>query len=132
VGTGRTTYARKKVHAVAAAKPGPPDWCYVYNFQQPDQPAALSPPAGAGAKFRKDIDELIEELKDAIRKVFGSETFETRRREVVQSFEQRIADIWKELETKARQRGSAIQRSPAAIPRVPVEPSGEPTSPEVV
>src|SRR5439155_980986 len=69
VGTGRTTYARKKVQAVAAAKPVPPDWCYVYNFQQPDQPAALSPPAGAGAKFRKDIDELIEELKDAMREL---------------------------------------------------------------
>ena len=131
VGTGRTTYARKKVQAVAAAKPVPPDWCYVYNFQQPDQPAALSPPAGAGAKFRKDIDELIEELKDAIRKVFGSETFETRRREVVQSFEQRIADIWKELETKARQLGFAIQRSPAGIATVPVGPSGEPITPEL-
>jgi len=131
VGTGRTTYARKKVQAVAAAKPVPPDWCYVYNFQQPDQPAALSPPAGAGAKFRKDIDELIEELKDAIRKVFASETFETRRREVVQSFEQRIADIWKELETKARQLGFAIQRSPAGIATVPVGPSGEPITPEL-
>jgi len=131
VGTGRTTYARKKVQAVAAAKPAPPDWCYVYNFQQPDQPAALSPASGTGAKFRKGVDELIEELKDAIRKVFASETFETRRRELVQSFEQRVSDVWRDLETKARQLGFAIQRLPTGIGTVPVGPSGEPITPEV-
>jgi predicted ATP-dependent protease len=131
VGTGRTTYARKKVQAVAATKPVPPDWCYVYNFHQPDQPAALSPPAGVGAKLRKDIDELIDELKDGIRKVFASETFETRRREVVQSFEQRISEVWQELETKARQLGFAIQRLPTGIATVPIGPSGEPITPEL-
>ncbi|TMJ04688.1 MAG: hypothetical protein E6H01_04005 [Bacillati bacterium ANGP1] len=121
VGTGRTTYARKKVQAVAAAKPAPPDWCYVYNFQQPDQPAALSPPSGSGVKFRKDIDELMDELKDAIRKVFASETFETRRRELVQSFEQRIADVWQELETKADGAGRSLWRAdhPGAVQPAP-------------
>lgn len=128
VGTGRTTYARKKVQALAATKPVPPDWCYVYNFQQPDQPAALSLPSGSGAKFRKDMEGLIDDLKDAIRKVFASETFETRRRELVQSFEEQINNIWRDLEQKARQLGFAIQRSPTGIATVPVGPSGEPIS----
>jgi predicted ATP-dependent protease len=130
VGTGRTTYARKKVFAAAATRPVPPDWCYVYNFQQTDQPAALSLPPGAGAKFRKDMDELIDDLKDAIRKVFASETFETRRRELVASFEQKTSEIWRELEAKARQLGFAIQRLPTGIATVPVGPSGEPISAE--
>ncbi len=130
VGTGRTTYARKKVHTLAAARPVPPDWCYVYNFQSPDQPAALSLPPGSGAKFRKDMDELVDDLKDAIRKVFASETFETRRRELVQSFEQKVNEIWRELEGKARQLGFAIQRTPTGIVTVPVGPSGEPVSPD--
>ncbi len=130
VGTGRTTYARKKVQGVAAARPVPPDWCYVYNFQQPDQPSALSLPPGSGAKFRKDMDELVDDLKDAIRKVFASETYETRRRELVASFEQQINEIWRELEAKARQLGFAIQRLPTGIVTVPVGPSGEPISQE--
>jgi predicted ATP-dependent protease len=130
VGTGRTTYARKKVVAEAATRPVPPDWCYVYNFQQPDQPAALSLPAGLGGRFRKDMEELVDDIKDAIRKVFASETFEARRREVVQSFEQRIKDIWRDLETQASQLGFTLQRSHAGIATVPVGPSGEPISPE--
>ncbi len=128
VGTGRTTYARKKVNAIAASRPVPPDWCYVYNFQQPDQPAALSLPPGSGAKFRRAMNELVDDLKDAIRKVFSSETFETRRRELVQSFEQRINQVWSELEASARQLGFAIQRTPTGIVTVPVGPSGEPLS----
>ena len=46
VGTGRTTYTRKKVQDLAIARPMPPDWVYVYNFQQPDQPAGISLPSG--------------------------------------------------------------------------------------
>jgi predicted ATP-dependent protease len=130
VGTGRTTYARKKVSAAASSRPVPPDWCYVYNFQQPDQPSALSLPPGSGAKFRKDMEELIDELKDAIRKVFASDTFETRRRELIASFEQKTTEIWRELEAKAKQLGFAIQRQPTGIATVPVGPSGEPISAE--
>lgn len=131
VGTGRTTYARKKVQAVAAARPVPPDWCYAYNFQQTDQPAALALPAGSGAKLRKDMDELVGDLKDAIRKVFASETFETRKRELLQSFESRINELMQELEGRARQLGFAIQRTPTGIVTVPVGPSGEPISQEL-
>lgn len=130
VGTGRTTYARKKVLAVSATRPVPPDWCYVYNFQLPDQPAALALPAGSGTKLRKDMGELVDDLRDAIRKVFASETFELRKRELLQSFETQINATIQELEGRARQLGFAIQRTPTGIATVPVGPSGEPISQE--
>jgi predicted ATP-dependent protease len=128
VGTGRTTYTRKQVQTIAVTLPAPPDWCYVYNFQQPDQPVALSLPSGTGATFRKEMAELVDELKDAIRKLLTSETFETRRTELLQSFETRINEIWRELESKAAQLGYAIQRTPTGIATTPVGPSGEPIS----
>ena len=128
VGTGRATYTRKQVQAVAATMPAPPDWCYVYNFQQPDQPVALSLSPGTGGTFRKEMAELVDELKDAIRKLLASETFETRRTELLQSFETRINEIWRELESKAAQLGFAIQRTPAGIATTPVGPSSEPIS----
>lgn len=130
VGTGRTTYTKKKVYSVAAALPVPPDWCYLYNFQQPDQPIALPLPHGAGAAFRKDMHELVEELKDAVRKLLSSETFESRRTQLLQSYEGRINEIWRDLEARAGQLGFAIQRSPTGIGTVPVGPSGEPISQE--
>ncbi|MBI2973969.1 MAG: AAA family ATPase [Armatimonadetes bacterium] len=130
VGTGRTTYTRKKVQAVAATMPVPPDWCYVYNFQQPDQPLAVSLPPGAGAVFRKEMAELVAELKDAIRKLLSSETFESQRTQLLQSFENRINAVWRELEARAMQLGFTIQRTPTGITTVPVGPSGEQISPD--
>lgn len=131
VGTGRTTYARKTIQGVAAARPVPPDWCYLYDFQQPDQPLAVSLPPGQGQQFRKDMERLVEELKDAIRKLFSSERFETRRSQLLQSFETRINEIWQELETQARQLGFLLQRTPTGIATVPVGPSGEAISQEL-
>jgi len=131
VGTGRTTYTRQKVQAVAATRPVPPDWCYLYDFQQPDQPIAVSLPPGQGAQFRKDTERLIEDLKESIRKLFASERFESRRAQLLQSFESRINQIWSELETQARALGFLLQRTPAGIATVPVGPSGEPISQEL-
>jgi lon-related putative ATP-dependent protease len=130
VGTGRTTYTMKKARAAAAVRPAPPDWCYVYNFQQPDQPIAISLPPGTGAQFRRDMDELIIELQDVIRKLFASERFEERKAELLAEFERRIGEIWTQLETQARELGFVLQRSPTGISTVPVGPSGEPLTPD--
>jgi predicted ATP-dependent protease len=131
VGTGRTTYARQKIQHAAATRPVPPDWCYLYDFQQPDQPIAIPLPPGQGVQFRRDVEQLLDELKDGIRKLFASERFETRRSEVLQSFETRINEIWQGLETQARQLGYLLQRTPTGIVTVPVGPSGEPIAQEL-
>jgi len=132
VGTGRTTYTHKKISDLAATRPTPPDWCYVYNFEQPDQPIAVSLPSGRGERFRRDVDELIGELKDGIRKVLASEHFAARRTEALRTYEGRINAIWQELEAEARRLGFGLERTPAGIFPVPTGPSGEPLSPEVV
>lgn len=130
VGTGRTTFGVKKIEAAAAARPAPPDWCYLYSFQQPDQPIAVSLPRGRGAQFRKDMERFVEELKDAVRKLFASEQFESRRTQLLQSFETRINEIWQALENEARGLGFLLQRTPTGIATVPIGPSGEPITPD--
>src|SRR3989304_9022687 len=132
VGTGRTTYAKKKVQAASAARPTSPDWCYVYNFQQPDQPIAVSLPPGTGAQFRKDMDELVTELQDLIRKLFSSERFEERKAELLAEFERRISEIWTQLEAQARELGFVLQRQPTGISTVPGGPWGGPRAPGAV
>ena len=131
VGTGRTTYARQKIQDAAAIRPAPPDWCYLYDFPQPDQPIAIPLPPGQGVQFRRDVEQLLDELKDGIRKLFASEQFDTRRSEVLQTFETRINEIWQGLENQARQLGYQLQRTPTGIVTVPVGPSGEPITQEM-
>jgi predicted ATP-dependent protease len=129
-GTGRTTYTHSRVSQVAAAQAAPSDWIYVHNFQQPDQPLAIALPPDKGAEFRQDIERLVDDLKDAIRKLFASETFEAKRGGLIQQFEQQANTIWRELEQEARRLGFALQRTPVGIVTVPVSPSGEPLNEE--
>ncbi len=130
VGTGRTTYTESKVTALAATLPAPSDWIYVHNFQQADQPMAIALPPGEGSRFRREVERLVEELKDGIRKLFASETFEAKRSGVLQSFEQQANGIWRDLEQEARRLGFALQRTPGGIATIPASPSGEPLGDE--
>jgi predicted ATP-dependent protease len=129
-GTGRTTYTQSKVSDAAASQPVPSDWIYVHNFHQPDQPLAIPLPPGKGAEVRREVERLVDELKDAIRKLFASETFEAKRGGVIQQFEQQANAIWRDLEQEARRLGFALQRTPVGIVSVPISPSGEPLTEE--
>ena len=49
-GTGKTTaileYIRRQLEADKTAAAEVRDWCYVYNFEDPDRPSAISLPIG--------------------------------------------------------------------------------------
>ena len=75
-GTGRLSYALTAVQKAAADEPPPDDWLYVYNFDSPSEPLALNLPAGEGARFRRHMEDLIEDLKEAIPKAFDTEDYE--------------------------------------------------------
>lgn len=129
IGTGKTTYTRTRVGQIAAEQPTPPDWCYVYNFKNPDQPLCFALPPGRGLDLRRDMAELIEDLRTTVRKAFDSEDWERRRGELVERFEKAINEHWARLEATARARGFAIQRTPTGIFTIPLK--GEnPMTPE--
>ena len=48
-GTGRHSMVDDLLHERAAGDPTPPDWCYVNNFDDPQQPHRLQLPPGRGA-----------------------------------------------------------------------------------
>ena len=47
-GTGRETELKAQVNTIAAKRPPPRDWCYVFNFVEPAHPRALSLPPERG------------------------------------------------------------------------------------
>jgi Cdc6-like AAA superfamily ATPase len=52
-GSGRTTLTRDYLRRKAALGPVPDDWCYVINFENPNQPHALRLPPGRAMEFQK-------------------------------------------------------------------------------
>ncbi|MDR5682416.1 MAG: ATP-binding protein [Armatimonadota bacterium] len=129
-GTGRTTYTEAKVREVAARDPTPPDWCYVYNFRSPGEPVALRLPPGEGRRFVAAIATLVDDLRQAIRKVLTSEQFEALKRQTLEGLEAEANRIWQQLDAFARQKGFLVQRGPVGITTVPLGSGGQPMSQE--
>ncbi|RMG68129.1 MAG: ATP-binding protein [Calditrichaeota bacterium] len=129
-GTGRTTIVGNKLRQVAAQKLVPDDWCFVYNFSEPDSPIALSLPAGKGAQFKNEMSQLMETLKREIQKAFSSDYYEDQRLTLIHRTEDRKREILEQLNQEARQMGLQIQMTPTGIQTIVLDREGKPLKPE--
>ena len=88
-GTGKMTTIRKILEEKAKDEPTPDDWCYVYNFKNPDVPNILNLPAGTGVAFKKKMDELINDLQQEIPKIFESKEYEKQKTNILHEFQEK-------------------------------------------
>ena len=88
-GTGRTTTIKRMLQQFEDAQSSLHDFCYVYNFKNPDMPGALTFPAGDGKAFKDDMDSFIEELLRTIPAMFESQRYQTARNSLAEHFNDR-------------------------------------------
>ncbi len=129
-GTGKTSTIRTLLSKKAAEEPTPPDWCYVYNFKDPDNPLAVSLDPGKGSEFQKDMEELVNTLKVEIPKVFESKEYDKQRGRIFEEFQKRQKELFAGLEEEAGAKGFMIKRTVGGFLIVPVKKNGEPLTEE--
>src|SRR4030042_321479 len=105
-GTGKKTAIMTFLEQRAKGMPPPPDWCYVYNFEEEDKPNALRLPTGMGVQFRDDVAKYVEDLKKALTAAFGRD-------------DQRAADRHTAPERQGRDTSAAQEAAGRAQERVP-------------
>jgi len=103
--SGMSYITRTLIEDLAKDRPVPQDWCYVHNFQEPDRPRAISLPSGWGKRLKKDVQELIGELRNHIPEVFESEDYSQRKEELIKKFNLERTAILAALEEKALKEG---------------------------
>jgi len=124
-GTGKMTTVMAKLNAKASEEDAPPDWCYVYNFKDPDTSIALSFDPGKGASFQKEMDELIKILRIEIPKAFESKEYETQKSKIIDEFQEKQSEYFARLDTEAKERRFTVKRQPTGILIVPIKENGE-------
>jgi len=129
-GTGKTTYAVNMAGLMAGKKPVPRDWVYVYNFDRPDQPQAISLRPGFGRLFVQYMSELVTDAAAEIAKVFESEHYEKERQELMLSLHRKGEEIFKEVEAQIRPYGFALSHGPTGFLTIPLDARGQPLSRE--
>ena len=129
-GTGKLTTIKSILAQKAASEPVPTDWCYVYNFKDPDIPLAISLPPGMSSDFHKDMEELIRILKVEIPKIFESKEYEKQKNKIIEEFQKKQKEMFSALEEEAQGKGFSIRKTVSGLLIVPVKKSGEPLTEE--
>ena len=72
VGIGKTAYALNIINKAAQKQKAPNDYCYVYNFDNPNEPLMISLKAGEGKEFKEDMNKFIKKLTNSLKGLFTS------------------------------------------------------------
>jgi len=119
-GTGKTSYAVNCVKKIAKDEKVPDDWCYIYNFENPNQPKAINLPAGLGKVFKKDMEEFIKVLQLEITRAFDSEDYERERTAIAKEYQEKKASLLEKLNQDAEKQGFRVKTTNAGIYFLPV------------
>ncbi len=128
-GTGKRTAVKRFLEHRSATEARPADWCYVNNFDQPDNPRTLTFPAGRGREFKNDMAQLVDDLFSAIPAALESEEHRHRVDEARQEFEGQHAHALEQLAEKAHDFGLEVVRTPGGVALAPTT-DGQVISPE--
>ena len=119
-GVGKTMYTRNYLEKLSSKKKVPVDWCYIYNFDNPNEPIAVSLPAGQGKDFQETMDGFIKDVKMDIAKTFSNEDFEKEKTLIRQEFEQKRADLLDKLNEKASKYNFLVKTAQNGVYMMPV------------
>ena len=119
-GTGKTMYTRNYLQKIAPKKKVPSDWCYIYNFDNPNQPIAVELPAGQGKEFKDSMDGFIKEIRKDIQKTFNTDDFEKEKALIKQEFEAKRASLLEKLNIDASKYNFQVKTSQNGIYMMPI------------
>ncbi len=118
-GTGKQTVVERCLEERARGEATPSDWCYVNNFTDPRRPLAIALPSGSGVRFRDDVDELIEDLTNAIPAALVSEEHRARLAELEHAEEAEQEQAFQGLADKAESQHVQLLRTPGGFVLAP-------------
>ena len=119
-GIGKTIYAKNLLNEIAKTKPIPDDWCYIYNFDNSNEPKAISLPAGLGRQFMEDMDSFIQTIKTEIRSAFNNQDFEKEKANIQRDVEEKKIRLIEKLNREALKQGFEIKNTSSGIYFLPM------------
>lgn len=119
-GTGKTSFAKEYLKKYSKKKTVPCDWCYVHNFDDSNQPIAISLPAGKGKVFVKDMEDLIKTVSVEIPKAFDNSDYENEKNRIMQEFQDKRSELVEKLNVTAEKQGFRVKTTPNGIYFLPI------------
>ena len=128
-GTGKTSLVKRILEQEALKRKTPDDWAYVYNFDEPYKPLAISFPAGEAEGFADDIDNLIEELSASLPTIIETEEYKAALGIIKQKYKAKKDDYINVLQKKAKGRRVSLLHMQMGLVVAPMK-DGEVLNPD--
>ena len=119
-GVGKTMYTKHYLDSISKKKKIPQDWCYIYNFDNTNEPIAVSLPAGQGKEFRDAMDRFIKDIKHDIKETFNNEDFEKEKALIKQEYDSKRSALMDKLNETSSQYGFQVKSATNGIYMMPV------------
>ena len=119
-GVGKTKYTKDYLQKISKKKKTPCDWCYIYNFENPNEPIAVSLPAGQGKEFKEIMDEFIKDIKIDLNNTFNNDDFEKEKSLIKQEYEEKRNLLMEKLNKKSEKYGFQVKSAKNGIYMMPV------------
>ena len=129
-GTGRQTTVNRFLQQRAVGEVVPDDWCYVYNFDQPDKPRALRLPPGRAVVLRDEMKKLVEELASVLPGVFSGEEYQLQKHALDEELRGRQMEALEKLREEAKTHDIALIQTPGGFAFAPLKEGGEVITPD--
>lgn len=132
-GTGKASLVKAYIEKIIKEKEKaegvfkPKDWCYLYNFTDPDRPQIISLLQGQGKSFKNQISQLLQNVKSELVKAFTSEDYKKQKKALTEDAQKRQQKLLEGMETEARERGFLFQITPMGPILIPLH-KGKPLS----
>ena len=119
-GVGKTMYTKKFLEKKAEKGKVPNDWVYIYNFENPNEPIAVSFPAGQGKVFASTMENFVKDIRRDIKKTFNNDDFEKEKQIIKQEFEEKREDLLAKLNQKTMIQGFQVKSTDNGVYMMPV------------
>ena len=117
--TGKLELAQRFLTRRASEQQVPSDWCHVFNFQSHIRPRAIELPAGDGRRLKRDLEDLVEELRTGIPSAFESEEYQSRLQDLQEETGRRQQEAIGRIQQEASEHDIALITTPAGFTFAP-------------
>ncbi|HTY81448.1 MAG TPA: AAA family ATPase [Dehalococcoidales bacterium] len=126
-GTGKTSMVKSYIEKIIREKESRgekaelEDWCYLYNFKEPDSPKIVNLARGQGKVFRDEVSDLLTKIRQGLGQAFSSEEYKTQRQKALEDAQGQQQKLFEEIAGDARRQGYYLQMTPAGPILVPMK-----------
>jgi predicted ATP-dependent protease len=125
-GMGKTSMVKAYIERVIKERQarGEPsridDWCYVYNFKEPDSPQIVNLPQGNGKTFRDETTDLLDKIRQGLGRAFSAEEYKSQRQKAGEKAQAEQQKLFEKISADARKQGFVFQMTPAGPALIPI------------